>query len=54
MTRRRCIIRSGVRGMQMASKDELKQAVCEAIDRRGNEIIALGEKILHCPETGFG
>jgi amidohydrolase len=39
--------------MQMASKDELKQAVCEAIDRRGNEIIALGEKILHCPETGF-
>src|SRR5580658_2623584 len=37
----------------MASKDELKQAVCEAIDRHGNEIIAIGETILHHPETGF-
>lgn len=37
----------------MTSKDELKRAVCEAIDRRGNEIIELGETILHHPETGF-
>jgi amidohydrolase len=37
----------------MVSKDELKQAVCEAIDRHGNEIIELGEAILHHPETGF-
>jgi amidohydrolase len=31
----------------------LKAAVCAAIDRHGNEIIALGEEILHHPETGF-
>ncbi len=37
----------------MTSKDELKRAVCEAIDRHGNEIIELGEAILHHPETGF-
>jgi amidohydrolase len=37
----------------MAGKDELKQMVCEAIDRHGNEIIAIGEQILHHPETGF-
>jgi amidohydrolase len=35
------------------TKDELKRAVCEAIDRHGNEIIELGERILHHPETGF-
>jgi len=35
------------------SKEALKQAVCEAIDRHGNEIIELGEAILHHPETGF-
>ncbi|HVC50384.1 MAG TPA: amidohydrolase [Stellaceae bacterium] len=35
------------------SKEAIKRAVCEAIDRRGNEIIALGETILHHPETGF-
>ena len=35
------------------SKENLKQAVCEAIDRHGNEIIELGERILHHPETGF-
>jgi amidohydrolase len=34
-------------------KDALKQAVCEAIDRAGNQIIELGETILHHPETGF-
>ncbi|HZU88063.1 MAG TPA: hypothetical protein VE993_02285, partial [Stellaceae bacterium] len=37
----------------MTSKDELKRAVCEAIDRHGNEIVELGETILHHPETGF-
>src|SRR4029077_20584566 len=31
---------------------QMKQAVCEAIDRHGNEIIELGETILHHPETG--
>jgi amidohydrolase len=35
------------------SKEQLKAAVCEAIDRHGNEIIELGERILHHPETGF-
>ena len=37
----------------MTGKNELKRAVCEAIDRNGNEIIELGERILHHPETGF-
>ena len=37
----------------MTGKDELKRVVCEAIDRHGNEIIELGETILHHPETGF-
>ena len=37
----------------MTTRDELKAAVCEAIDRHGNEIIELGETILHHPETGF-
>src|ERR1051326_3928567 len=37
----------------MTTKEELKQAVCEAIDRHGNRIIELGEAILHHPETGF-
>ncbi len=37
----------------MASKDELKRAVCEAIDRHANAIIDLGETILRSPETGF-
>ncbi len=40
-------------GNDTLSKDDLKRAVCEAIDRHGNEIIALGEEILHHPETGF-
>jgi amidohydrolase len=35
------------------NKEDLKRAVCEAIDRHGNEIIELGEQILHHPETGF-
>jgi amidohydrolase len=39
--------------MAMMGKDELKRALCEAIDRQGNQIIELGETILHHPETGF-
>ena len=35
------------------TKEQLKQQVCEAIDRQSNEIIELGETILHHPETGF-
>ena len=37
----------------MSTKDELKRAVCEAIDRRADAIIELGETILRHPETGF-
>ena len=37
----------------MASKDEVKRAVCAAIDRRAEAIIGLGESILRAPETGF-
>jgi amidohydrolase len=37
----------------MSSKDELKRAVCEAIDRRADAVIDLGERILRHPETGF-
>jgi hypothetical protein len=40
-------------GDAMSSKDELKRAVCEAIDRNGNQIIKIGERILHHPEIGF-
>jgi metal-dependent amidase/aminoacylase/carboxypeptidase family protein len=37
----------------MSSKDELKRAACEAIDRRADAIIDLGETILRNPKTGF-
>lgn len=37
----------------MITKAELKQRVCEAIDRRSAEIIDIGESILRNPETGF-
>jgi amidohydrolase len=37
----------------MTGKDELKAAVCAAIDRHGNDIIALGDEIMRHPETGF-
>src|SRR5690349_22736069 len=40
-------------GKDERTRENLKQAVCEAIDRHGNEIIELGERILHHPETGF-
>jgi hypothetical protein len=38
---------------EMSSKDELKRAVCDAIDRHADTIIDLGETILRNPETGF-
>jgi amidohydrolase len=37
----------------MTSKEELKRAVCDAIDRHADAIIDLGETILRNPETGF-
>jgi metal-dependent amidase/aminoacylase/carboxypeptidase family protein len=37
----------------MASRDELKHAVCETIDRHADAIIDVGETILRSPETGF-
>ncbi len=37
----------------MASKEEVKSAVCEEIDRNAKAIIDLGETILRNPETGF-
>src|SRR6516165_4808955 len=40
-------------GPRMSNKDELKRAVCEAIDRQADAIIDLGETILRNPETGF-
>src|SRR5690348_5598287 len=40
-------------GTAALSREQLKEAVCEAINRHGNEIIELGETILHHPETGF-
>src|SRR2546430_9679939 len=35
------------------TKDELKRRVWDAVDRRGNEIIGLGEEIRRHPELGF-
>ena len=35
------------------TKDELKQRVYEAIDRRSQDIIGLGEQIRRHPELGF-
>jgi len=35
------------------TRDDLKSRVWEAIDRRGEEIIGLGEQIRHHPELGF-
>jgi len=37
----------------MPSREELKTAVCRAIDARRDEIIALGETIFRQPELGF-
>ncbi len=35
------------------SREALKAAVCEAIDQKREEIVAIGERILRHPETGF-
>ena len=35
------------------TKDELKRRICDAIDKRGEEIIALGEDIFAHPELGY-
>src|SRR6202030_179080 len=45
--------RQAKRGIRMSSKDQLKRAVCETIDRHADTIIDLGETILRHPETGF-
>jgi amidohydrolase len=37
----------------MASKDDVKRAVCQAIDDNGERIVALGESIRRNPELGF-
>src|SRR5437773_8431237 len=43
----------GDHGENAMTKSELKQRVYEAIDRRGEEIIGLGEQIRRHPELGF-
>jgi amidohydrolase len=37
----------------MPTKEELKRQVCEAIDRRAEQITRIGETIRHNPELGF-
>ncbi|HXH09866.1 MAG TPA: amidohydrolase [Alphaproteobacteria bacterium] len=37
----------------MPTKEELKRHICEAIDRRAEQIIKIGETIRHNPELGF-
>jgi amidohydrolase len=37
----------------MPTQEELKRHVCEAIDRRAEQIIKIGETIRHNPELGF-
>lgn len=37
----------------MTDRATLKARICEAIDRRGPEIVALGETLLRNPELGF-
>jgi amidohydrolase len=37
----------------MAAKDDIKRAVCEAIDANAERIVALGEQIRRHPELGF-
>jgi amidohydrolase len=41
------------KGATMRTKDELKQAVCEAVDRRQGEIEKIGDEIMQNPELGF-
>jgi amidohydrolase len=37
----------------MRTKEELKQAICEAVDRRRQEIEKIGDQIMANPELGF-
>jgi amidohydrolase len=37
----------------MATKDDVKRAVCETIDRQAERIIGLGDRIRRSPELGF-
>ena len=37
----------------MATKDEVKRAVCEAVDGKASLIIGLGDTIRRNPELGF-
>lgn len=37
----------------MPTKEEVKRQVCDAIDRRADQIIKVGETIRHHPELGF-
>jgi amidohydrolase len=37
----------------MPTKEEVKRQICAAIDRRGDQIITIGETIRHHPELGF-
>ena len=37
----------------MPTKEELKGQICDAIDRRADQIIKIGETIRHNPELGF-
>jgi amidohydrolase len=37
----------------MATRDDVKRAVCQAIDRQAERIIALGDTIRRSPELGF-
>ena len=37
----------------MATREELKQAACAAIDRHSDELIAVSKDILNHPEPGY-
>jgi len=45
--------RSTEKGVRMPTKEEVKRQVCDAIDRRADQIINVGETIRHHPELGF-
>jgi amidohydrolase len=42
-----------MKGLSMPGKEELKRHVSEAVDRRAEQIIKIGETIRHNPELGF-
>jgi len=37
----------------MRTKEQLKQLICEAVDRRREEIVKIGDQIMENPELGF-